>query len=61
MGYLVPEDITRYHKGEDNHQFATMEKRIKKTPWGGTWKIQIMGHEDTLGAVKGLLTMTDRP
>ena len=51
----------RYHKGEDNHRFTTLEERIKNIPWGGTRNIQILGQEETLVAGETLLNLTDIP
>ena len=51
----------RYPKQTYGHRFYTLEKCIKESPWGDTWKIRIWRQEETLEAGEDILTPTNIP
>ena len=58
IGCLSPKGIVRYQKVSDTPRFTTLEEHTKESPWGGTWKIRVLGQDKSLEAVEDLLTPT---
>ena len=61
MGCLSPKYIAIHQKGSYPPWFSTLEERAKEDPWGDTWKIQILGQDESLEVVGNLLTPTKSP
>ena len=61
MGKLAPGDIFRYQKGSDTNRFVTLEERTKEAYWGDTYKIRILGQNESLETVEDPLTTTKSP
>ena len=61
MGYLDPGYIVRCQKGSYPPIFANLERHINEATWGDTWKILILGQNESLEAGEDLLTPTKSP
>ena len=61
MGHLYQKNIVIYQKGSYKHTFNTIEERTKETPWGDTWRIRILGQDESLEAEEYLLNPTYSP
>ena len=59
IGCLSPKGIVRYQKVSDAPRFTTLEEHTKESPWGGTWKIRVLGQDESLEAGEYLLTPTE--
>ena len=61
MGIQAPKYIVRYQIGSYTTILTTLEERTKETPWGDTWRIRILGQDESLEAEEYLLNPTYSP
>ena len=57
LGYIASKDITRYQKWSDSTRFATLEERTKEAPSGDTYKIRILGQDNSRGYIPKIFAL----
>ena len=60
-GNLSPKDIVRYQKESYTPTLSTLEERNEEAPWEETYKICILGQDESLEPGEDLISPTKSP